>query len=214
MDDLFGCLIIFGAIIAGVMLAVYLIGLARAFLLELLLGVAETVGPVVLLIVLILGLSIPVATAIKAIRARAEDAECIITPADVAEGDFFGRPPTGPSAGFGWDRAWARYVPYQAWRDYTFVASELWRVFRLSAVKAFTLGGVLTSPRWLQIIVFVLVTMIWYVCFAVVYAFGALTILGLLGSVLAAVWLAQFVSLWGPARPRLRLPQAHPEVVL
>ncbi|MFS4488433.1 TRAFAC clade GTPase domain-containing protein [Dietzia kunjamensis] len=197
MDDLFGCLIIFGAIIAGVMLAVYLIGLALAFLLELLLGVAETVGPVVLLIVLILGLSIPVATAIKAIRARAEDAECIITPADVAEGDFFGRPPTGPSAGFGWDRAWARYVPYQAWRDYTFVASELWRVFRLSAVKAFTLGGVLTSPRWLQIIVFVLVTMIWYVCFAVVYAFGALTILGLLGSVLAAVWLAQFVSLWG-----------------
>lgn len=196
MDDLVGCLVLIGVIIGGVMLALYLIGLALVFILELLLEGAETIGPWIIVVVLFVGLAVPVFAAIRAIRARAEDAESIITPADVAEGDFFGRPPTGPSAGFGWDRAWARYVPYQAWRDYRFVAKELWRVARVSAEKTFTLGGVLTSPKWLQLVVFVLFTMVWYACFALIYAFGALMILGLLGTILVVVWAAQFVSLW------------------
>ncbi|MCX4090755.1 TRAFAC clade GTPase domain-containing protein [Nocardia sp. alder85J] len=44
-------------------------------------------------------------------------AERTVTPADVADHDYFGRPPRGESRWFGWDRAWPRYLPFQARRD-------------------------------------------------------------------------------------------------
>lgn len=93
-----------------------------------------------------------------------------LTPVDVADRNYFGGPPRGPARYFGWDRAWPRYLPFQAQRDVvdaaraaqTFVSTQSRRVFSEldtpAAVVAYVIFGAL--PHAAVVVAFTVCTVV------------------------------------------------------
>lgn len=88
------------------------------------------------------------------------------SPEDVQEGKVLGPAPRGETSRYGWDSAWPTYFPFQARRDFGFVAGWMWhrsrQFFVLPLGWAGTLWrinrGILRWALWVPVIVTMMVT--------------------------------------------------------
>ncbi|MQY27693.1 TRAFAC clade GTPase domain-containing protein [Nocardia aurantia] len=117
-------------------------------------------------------------------------AQRTLTPADVADHDFFGRPPRGPARWFGWDRAWPRYLPFQARRDLEDAARAAATFLGTASRQA------LAKCRGpVPIGLYVLLGALPHAVFALAFAGFAAFLLGVCAAVVATGWLVQFVAI-------------------
>lgn len=136
------------------------------------------------------GIGYAIAVIVRELLTAGERTKRTITPADVAHRDFFGSPPRGPARHFGWDRAWPRYLPFQARRDLedagrtavTFLGGASTRV--LSECDA-------PAP----LIAYLILGVVPHVAFAVAFTGFAAFLLAVCALVVLAGWLGQFLAI-------------------
>lgn len=131
-------------------------------------------------------------------RWEGERSQRLATPDEVALGRVLGKGPTGEMQAHGFDRAWPNYFPYQAKRDFTFVAVKVWvvclRFLKMPwrwVAKLWKKSG--SFSRWL-----------WWVpviVFMVVSVGVAMTVFSVLAMIAAAIfvgilWLMMTVATW------------------
>ncbi|MFC3966170.1 TRAFAC clade GTPase domain-containing protein [Nocardia jiangsuensis] len=110
-----------GAVIVGaiaVAAAVMVIWTALAATLEIFSYLVLVYYPLAALIGLLTGMACAATVIAQDLLAASTRTGRTLTPDDVAgAGTLFSDPPRGPARYFGWDRAWPRYLPFQAQRD-------------------------------------------------------------------------------------------------
>lgn len=77
------------------------------------------------LLAALIGIGTGVALPLRVLVGKGKAAFWQIKPDDLVEGRVIKRPPIGPNRGYGWDRAWLNYMPYQAQEDAKAVAREM-----------------------------------------------------------------------------------------
>ncbi|MEV6555201.1 hypothetical protein AB0M22_05775 [Nocardia sp. NPDC051756] len=109
-----------GAVIAGVIgvvLAVMAIWIALTTTLRIFSYLILLYYPLVTVLALVAGMACASVVMVRDFLTAGSRTARTLTPADIADHGWFGRPPRGESRYFGWDRAWPRYLPFQARRD-------------------------------------------------------------------------------------------------
>ncbi|MRH91675.1 hypothetical protein GFY24_30265 [Nocardia sp. SYP-A9097] len=113
-----------------------------------------------------------------------------LTPAHIADDGFFGRPPRGPSRYFGWDRAWPRYLPFQARRDIVDAAR---------AAARFLLGHsrrVLSEcDELVPFLLYLVFGLVPHVVFALAFTAFAAFVLMVCTALVLLGWLLQFIAI-------------------
>jgi len=122
----------------------------------------------------------------------------LATPADVVAGRVLGTGPAGEMAGHGFDSAWPNYFPYQAKRDFAFVARKVGDVcvrflktpWRWTASLWRRSGGIARWLWWVPVIVFMIATIgIAMTLFAVLSIIAAALFV-------ATLWALMTVTTW------------------
>lgn len=180
--------LVFGVVAVGI--AVMVVWVILATILTVFSYLVLIYYPVTVVAALLAGIACATVVVARDLLTAGQRTARTLRPVDVADNGFFGRPPRGESRYFGWDRAWPRYLPFQAQRDIVDAASAAATFLRTTSgsVAAACDSAAKTVP-------YLIFGALSHIVFAVGFTVFAAFLLAVCAVFALLGWLVQFLAI-------------------